>query len=155
MTTLKAVRGAMTRVGVALSGGGHRASVWAAGLLLYLADAGRNGDVGTIASVSGGSITNGVPSGTRVRVLGGGTIVFDQFGRAKYHHRKDIRDVRRQQRRLSYLVRNGLSDDDSLVTALRQRTSLSATMDLQPGVTHVELAAPAFGDAPFTVVSSG
>ena len=44
---------------------------------------------------------------------------------------------------------------DSLVTALRQRTSLSSTMDLQPGVTHVELAAPAFGDAPFTVVSSG
>jgi CO/xanthine dehydrogenase FAD-binding subunit len=28
-------------------------------------------------------------------------------------------------------------------TVLRQRTSLSATMDLQPGVTHVELAAPA------------
>src|SRR5690348_14697371 len=52
--------GAVTRVGVALSGGGHRASVWAAGLLLYLADAGRNGDVGVIASVSGGSITNGV-----------------------------------------------------------------------------------------------
>ena len=50
----------MTRVGVALSGGGHRASVWAAGLLLYLADVGRNGDVGAIASVSGGSITNGV-----------------------------------------------------------------------------------------------
>jgi hypothetical protein len=43
-----------------LSGGGHRASVWAAGLLLYLADAGRNDDVGAIASVSGGSITNGV-----------------------------------------------------------------------------------------------
>jgi len=44
---------------------------------------------------------------------------------------------------------------DSLVTALRQRTSLSATMDLQPGVTHVELAAPAFGESPFTVVISG
>jgi hypothetical protein len=34
--------------------------VWAAGLLLYLAAAERNGDVGAIASVSGGSITNGV-----------------------------------------------------------------------------------------------
>ena len=32
---------------------------------------------------------------------------------------------------------------------------LSSTTDLQLGVTHVELAAPAFGDAPFTVVSSG
>jgi hypothetical protein len=27
----------MTRIGVALSGGGHRASVWGTGLLLYLA----------------------------------------------------------------------------------------------------------------------
>src|SRR2546427_181570 len=51
----------MTRVGVALSGGGHRASVWAAGLLLYLADAGRNGDVGAIASVSGDSSPFEVP----------------------------------------------------------------------------------------------
>ena len=50
----------MTRVGIALSGGGHRASVWAAPPPLYLADAGRKGDVGSIASVSGGSITNGV-----------------------------------------------------------------------------------------------
>lgn len=50
----------MTRIGVALSGGGHRASVWGVGLLLYLADAGRHCDVGVIASVSGGSITNGV-----------------------------------------------------------------------------------------------
>lgn len=56
----------------------------------------------------------GVQPGTRVRVLGGGTIVFDQFGQAKYHHRKDIRDTRRQRRRLDYLIRNGLSDDGSL-----------------------------------------
>jgi len=33
--------------------------------------------------------------------------------------------------------------------------ALSSTTDLQPGVTHVELAAPDFGDAPFTVVGSG
>jgi len=32
--------------------------------------------------------------------------------------------------------------------------ALSSTTDLQLGVTHVELAAPAFGDAPFTVVST-
>ena len=45
---------------------------------------------------------------------------------------------------------------ETLVTALGQRMKpLSSTMDLQPGVTHVELAAPAFGDAPFSVVSSG
>jgi hypothetical protein len=50
----------VTRIGIAPSGGGHRASVWGAGLLLYLADVGRHDDVGAIASVSGGSITNAV-----------------------------------------------------------------------------------------------
>lgn len=50
----------MRRVGVALSGGGHRATVWALGVLLYLVDAGRNEQVTTITSVSGGSIANGV-----------------------------------------------------------------------------------------------
>src|SRR5215469_4137228 len=50
----------MSRIGVALSGGGHRATIWGIGVLLYVADAGRQGDVGVIASVSGGSIANGV-----------------------------------------------------------------------------------------------
>jgi hypothetical protein len=61
-----------------------------------------------LARAIGLRVPAGVPSGTRVRVLGGGTIVFDEFGRAKYHHRKDIRDTRRQQRRLGYLVGNGM-----------------------------------------------
>jgi subtilisin family serine protease/predicted acylesterase/phospholipase RssA len=46
-------------VGIALSGGGHRASLFGLGVLLYLADAERNHDVRSIASVSGGSLTNG------------------------------------------------------------------------------------------------
>jgi hypothetical protein len=50
----------MARVGVAISGGGHRATVWGAGALLALADAGIASDITSIASVSGGSITNGV-----------------------------------------------------------------------------------------------
>ena len=50
----------MGRIGVALSGGGHRATIWGIGVLLYLSDAGRQDDVGVIASVSGGSIANGV-----------------------------------------------------------------------------------------------
>jgi hypothetical protein len=50
----------MGRIGVALSGGGHRATVWALGTLLYLTDAGQHRRVGTITSVSGGSIANGV-----------------------------------------------------------------------------------------------
>lgn len=47
-------------IGVALSGGGHRASLWGLGTLLYLADSGANRDVVAVSSVSGGSITNGV-----------------------------------------------------------------------------------------------
>ena len=44
---------------------------------------------------------------------------------------------------------------ETLVTALGQRMKpLSSTMDLQPGVSHVEVAAPAFGDAEFTEVSN-
>ncbi len=49
----------MADVGVAMSGGGHRASLFGLGVLMYLADAGVNRDVTSIASVSGGSITNG------------------------------------------------------------------------------------------------
>lgn len=49
----------MARVGVALSGGGHRAALFGLGALLYLVDAGKNRDVESIASVSGGSLTNG------------------------------------------------------------------------------------------------
>jgi predicted acylesterase/phospholipase RssA len=44
---------------VALSGGGHRATLFGLGVLLYLVDVGRNADVTSIASVSGGSIANG------------------------------------------------------------------------------------------------
>ena len=45
-------------VSVSLSGGGHRAALFALGALLYLSDAGKNRAVSSIASVSGGSLTN-------------------------------------------------------------------------------------------------
>ncbi len=45
-------------IGVALSGGGHRASLFGLGALLYLIDAGKGPRLGSVASVSGGSITN-------------------------------------------------------------------------------------------------
>ncbi len=46
------------RYGVAISGGGHRATAWALGSLLYLVETGANQTVGSIASVSGGSLAN-------------------------------------------------------------------------------------------------
>jgi len=44
---------------VSLSGGGHRATIFALGALMYLVDAKANVRVTSIASVSGGSLTNG------------------------------------------------------------------------------------------------
>jgi hypothetical protein len=51
---------ARQHVGVAISGGGHRATMWGLGTLLYLVDAGKHREVGAVSSVSGGSILNGV-----------------------------------------------------------------------------------------------
>jgi Patatin-like phospholipase len=45
-------------IGVALSGGGFRATLHSLGVLLYLVDAGINKSVTSIVSVSGGSITS-------------------------------------------------------------------------------------------------
>lgn len=47
------------KIAVALSGGGHRACLFALGALLYLVDAGRGKDLASVASVSGGSLANG------------------------------------------------------------------------------------------------
>jgi predicted acylesterase/phospholipase RssA len=44
---------------LALSGGGHRATIFTLGALMYVVDAGRAQDTSSIASVSGGSLTNG------------------------------------------------------------------------------------------------
>ena len=49
----------MSGMSIALSGGGHRATLFGLGVLLYLADAGKNVGALSISSVSGGSITNG------------------------------------------------------------------------------------------------
>lgn len=48
------------KLGVAMSGGGHRASAWGVGVLAALVDVGLGSDVVSVSSVSGGSITNGV-----------------------------------------------------------------------------------------------
>jgi hypothetical protein len=47
---------------------------------------------------------------TQLKLWGGGSIIFDEFGIVKYHHCKPIDDWGRQYRRLKYLVRHGLWD---------------------------------------------
>ena len=44
---------------LSLSGGGHRATLFVLGALMYLVDAKANAEVTSIASISGGSLTNG------------------------------------------------------------------------------------------------
>ena len=48
--------------------------------------------------------------GVALQFWGGGTLIFDQFGRAKLHQRKDLDDWARQSERLDYLLRKGLFD---------------------------------------------
>lgn len=45
-----------------------------------------------------------------VELLGGGVLVFDQFGRFRLHQRKPILDLDRQNRRLAYLASQGIRD---------------------------------------------
>lgn len=53
--------------------------------------------------------TNVTPD-TTVRCWGGGAVVFDQFGKAKYHQTKPLLDWQRQSRRLAWLAAHGLHD---------------------------------------------
>ena len=63
---------------VSLSGGGHRATLFVLGALMYLVDANANANVTSIASVSGGSLTNG---------LVGQEVDFRQTGSAEFRQR--------------------------------------------------------------------
>ena len=50
----------MKSLAISMSGGGHRATLFVLGALMYLVDANANANVTSIASVSGGSLTNGL-----------------------------------------------------------------------------------------------
>lgn len=50
---------------------------------------------------------DGMPSSQRLTAYGGGIIVFDQFGRIKYHIEHRLDDAARQAARLDYLWRTG------------------------------------------------
>ena len=58
----------------------------------------------------GVKLPRGMKKDTKLELWGGGVLIFDQFGRAKLHQTKPLGDWSRQQRRLSYLVSQGLVD---------------------------------------------
>lgn len=53
---------------------------------------------------------HGMSTRQRVTAYGGGVLVFDQYGRIKYHVARALADAQRQSRRLDYLWRNGYLD---------------------------------------------
>jgi hypothetical protein len=52
----------------------------------------------------------GLDPETELQFWGGGTLIFDQFGMAKFHQHKRLDDWERQNRRLAYLARKGYVD---------------------------------------------
>lgn len=91
-----------------------------------------NGPSGELRELSGGllKLPAGMPAVTPLQLWGGGVLVFDQFGRLKYHLPKRLADWDRQSRRLAYLVRHGLRDSRgrlgfSTGTPLGQRFALA------------------------------
>ena len=76
------------------------------------------------------------PEATRVKLWGGGSIIFDQFGRVKYHQSKPLNDWGRQSRRLQFLLRREMHDRDgrygfSLGTPAGMRFALAHQPDEQ------------------------
>jgi hypothetical protein len=52
-----------------------------------------------------------LPSWRRVRLFGGGALVFDEYGQLKHQIANKIEDIKRQQARLEYLVETGFFDE--------------------------------------------
>lgn len=52
-------------------------------------------------------IPQGLDPTTNLQIQGGGALIFDEFGRAKFHQRKSIFGWKRQSDRLAYLVEKG------------------------------------------------
>ena len=55
---------------------------------------------------------NKMQDNTKVRLYGGGVLIFDEFGHLKYHIRSRLDKTDRQTKRLEYLWRNGIKDRD-------------------------------------------
>lgn len=72
---------------------------------------------GELAKFSGAALPFEIDPTRPVQVFGGGTIVFDQFARAKLHINKPLEDWDRQVRRLQHLYEHGLFGTDGALGA--------------------------------------
>ncbi len=94
---------------------------------------------GTLAELQALAVRHGgelVPStpvkpSTKVQLQGGGTVIFDEFGRLKYHHPKPLLDWARQGARLGYLAAHGLTGAKGAIGS-----SLALPLGLRFAVMH-------------------
>jgi hypothetical protein len=82
-----------------------------------------------VKSVLGFERPDGMPSTQRLKAYGGGVLVFDQYGRIKYHVQRRLHDVQRQSQRLSYLWTSGVLEQpidghNNFALAHRQRATM-------------------------------
>jgi hypothetical protein len=52
-------------------------------------------------------VPNSIPGWRRIRIFGGGALIFDEYGQLKYQIRNRIEDAERQEARLAYLAEIG------------------------------------------------
>src|SRR5258706_12528324 len=55
----------------------------------------------------GMTVPEGMPDTQEITLYGGGALIFDEYGRLKFHIRNRIDDAEKQSRRLDYLWRSG------------------------------------------------
>jgi hypothetical protein len=70
-----------------------------------------------------------MPNDQALTVYGGGTVIFDESGRLKYHVRNRIRNSRRQNPRLEYLWENGMLNAKKSFAALHLERVLRHDVD--------------------------
>ena len=71
-----------------------------------------------------------MPENQEITLYGGGALVFDEYGRLKYHARNRILNAQRQTRRLKYLWDYGFFDDEQESQNLFARLHLQRSLNL-------------------------
>jgi hypothetical protein len=75
-----------------------------------------------------------VPGDLKLTIYGGGTLIFDESGRLKYHVRKGIRSAKRQNPRLEYLSKQGSLNSKKSFAALHIERIVRHDTPLAPAV---------------------
>ncbi|HEY0080450.1 MAG TPA: hypothetical protein VGB73_17715 [Pyrinomonadaceae bacterium] len=76
-------------------------------------------------------IPRDMPEGKELTLYGGGALIFDEFGRVKFHVRNRLLNPERQRRRLDYLWRYGALDPERGLHADGSRARRFAQMHMQ------------------------